>query len=79
MTRLEITFDYENDGICWEHPTYSYSPSEQTVYTLGGWKIWAKTEADAVYLIERDIVSKWIEDYAEIYKEKFLKNKEKVA
>lgn len=79
MKRLEITFDYSVDGICLEHPTYSYSPIEQTVYTIDGWKISAKTEADAVHLIERDIVSKWTEDYAEIYKEKFLKNKEKAA
>ncbi len=62
-----------------EHPTYSYSPSEQTVYTIDGWKIWAKTEADAVHQIERDIVSNWAEDYAKVYEEKFLKNKEKVA
>ena len=67
MKKLEITFDYDNDGVCREHPGFSYSPREQTVYTIDGWKIWAKTEADAVHQIERELVRGWPEDYAKLY------------
>lgn len=63
MHKLNISFDYDYDGIVWDHPTYSYSPKEETVYTADGWKIWAKDEQSARAAIIEDIRSTWSTEY----------------
>ena len=81
MKILNITFDYENDGIAVVKegereiipPACSYSPDDKIVYTWDGWRIWATTEEAAKTIVEKEITRTWCEDYASAYYQ--MKNK----
>ena len=76
MKKLNIQFDYTNDGIaydadgCLDRP-FSYSPEAGMVYTWDGWKIHVDSEAKAKEVIEQDIVRTWPSEYADLYSARY--------
>jgi len=79
MKKLNIQFDYTNDGIAYDADgcldrQFSYSPEAGVVYTWDGWKIHVDSEAAAREAVERDIVRTWPSEYADLYSARYKTN-----